>query len=78
MKRFFIHILLVVGVFAVSSCDFDELLDNPNDVTQDNTSVDFLLNNIQADFAAFFDGTSDRGQRVTRILHQAADTYEMS
>jgi hypothetical protein len=78
MKRFFIHILLVIGVFAVSSCDFDELLDNPNDVTQANTSVDFLLNNIQADFSSFFSGTSSRGQRVTRILHQASDTYEIS
>ncbi len=77
MKRILINILLVAGMFAVSSCNFDEFLDSPNDVTSSSTNVDFLLNRIQADFAIFFYGTSDRGQRVTRIWHQASDTYEI-
>lgn len=78
MKRFIINTLLIVGVLAVSSCDFDELLDNPNEVTAASTNVDFLLNQIQVNFRGFFNGTSSRGQRVTRILHQASDTYEIS
>ena len=79
MKRIFFQILLIASVFVVSSCDFDEFLDNPNEVTATSTNVDFLLNRIQQSFATgFFNGTSDRGQRVTRILHQASDTYEIS
>lgn len=78
MKRTFIHIVLIAGLFAVSSCNFDELLDNPNEVTAASTNPDFLLNRIQADFMGFFQGSSDRGQRVTRIRHQASDTYEIS
>lgn len=78
MKRILINMLLISGLFAVSSCDFDELLDNPNDVTQSSTNVDFLLNRIQVNFAQFFDGTSYRGAQVTRIFHQASDTYEIS
>lgn len=78
MKRIFINILLIVGLFAVSSCDFDDFLDNPNEVTAESTNVDFLLNNIQTNFASFHRVTSSRGQRVTRILHQASDTYEIS
>jgi hypothetical protein len=78
MKRILINMLLITGLFAVSSCNFDDLLDNPNEVTTSSTNVDFLLNRIQADFSGFFSGTSGRGQRVTRILHQSADTYEIS
>lgn len=78
MKRILIHMLLIAGVFVVSSCDFDQYLDNPNEVTSSSTNVDFLLNRIQTDFAAFYRSTSDRGQRVTRIAHQASDTYEIS
>jgi hypothetical protein len=78
MKRILINMLLIAGLFAVSSCDFDEFLDNPNEVTAASTNVDFILNRIQTDFVAFYRGTSNRGQRVTRILHQASDTYEIS
>lgn len=78
MKRIFFQILLIASVFVVSSCDFDEFLDNPNEVTATSTNVDFLLNRIQADFVGFYRGTSSRGARVTRIEHQASDTYEIS
>lgn len=78
MKRILIHIFLITGLFAVSSCNFDELLDNPNEVTAASTDVNFLLNNIQASMRGFFAGTSSRGARVTRIAHQASDTYEIS
>lgn len=78
MKRILINMLLIAGLFSVSSCDFDEFLDNPNEVTAASTNVDFILNRIQTDFVAFYRGTSNRGQRVTRILHQASDTYEIS
>lgn len=80
MKKYLIYSLLVLGMFSFNSCSdqFDELLDSPNDVTLGSTNVDFLLNRIQADFADFFNGTSRRGCRVTRIHHQASDTYEIS
>lgn len=79
MKKYFIHILLILGVFVVSSsCDFDELLDSPNDITLESADVNSLLNRIQTDFEGFAYTTSLFGGRVTRILHQASDTYEIS
>ncbi len=78
MKRILIHMLLIGSLVSVSSCNFDDFLDNPNEVTAASTNVDLLLNRIQVDFAAFYRGTSARGQQVTRIRHQASDTYEIS
>ncbi|HMO38556.1 MAG TPA: SusD/RagB family nutrient-binding outer membrane lipoprotein [Saprospiraceae bacterium] len=78
MKKYFVHILLILGVLVVSSCDFDELLDSPNDITLSSADATSLLNRIQVNFADFYYTTSLFGGRVTRILHQAADTYEIS
>jgi hypothetical protein len=77
MNRFIYKILIVLGVFMVSSCDLD-LLDSPNDVTLQSADPNFILTSIQTDFAAFFDSNSSRGGRVTRMFHQASDTYEIS
>lgn len=60
-----------------SSCELD-YLESPNDVTITSANVDYLLNRIQVDFAGFFTNSSNRGGRVTRIYHQASDTYEIS
>ncbi len=77
MNRFIYKILIVMGVFMVSSCDLD-LLDSPNDVTLQSADPNFILTRIQTDFAAFFNSNSSRGGRVTRMFHQASDTYEIS
>lgn len=79
MKKVIYNLLLILGLFAASACeDFDKLLDSPNDVTIESADVNFILNRIQVDFASFYDGTSDRGQRVTRIINQDSDTYEIA
>lgn len=78
MKNLLIKIWLLLGVFAVTSCDFDDFLDNPNEVTAESSDVNFLLNRIQTDFADFYRTTSQRGARVTRIWHQPTDTYEIA
>jgi hypothetical protein len=70
-------LFLLVGIILFSSCELD-YLDSPNDVTLSSSNPDYLLNRIQIDFAGFFDGTGDRGARVTRMFHQGSDTYEIS
>ncbi len=77
MNRFVFKALVILGVFMMSSCDMD-LLDSPNDVTLESASPDFLITRIQTDFVAFFWSNSSRGGRVTRMFHQASDTYEIS
>lgn len=72
-----LKLFLFLGVFTFSSCELD-YLDSPNDVTLASSDPNFLLNRIQIDFAGFFSGTSFRGGRVTRMFHQASDTYEIS
>lgn len=70
--------LFISGFLTFTSCeDFDKFLDNPNEVTFESSNVDFLLNRIQTDLASFYRSTQSRGARVTRIEHQASDTYEI-
>lgn len=77
MNRFIYKVMVVLGILAFSSCELD-LLDSPNDVTLESADPNFLLVKIQADFASFFNNNSSRGARVTRMFHQASDTYEIS
>lgn len=72
-----IKLFLFLGVFVFSSCELD-YLDSPNDVALSSSDPNFLLNRIQLDFAGFFNGAGSRGGRVTRMFHQASDTYEIS
>jgi hypothetical protein len=65
---------LAIGLVLFNSCKLD-LLDNPNAVTLNNASPNFLLNRIQLDFAAFFNQASDPGMRLTRMLNQGAAVY---
>jgi hypothetical protein len=75
MKRKINTLLLALGVFLVSSCELD-YLDNPNAVTESSTDADFLLNTIQLSFVGVYNGISDSGLRLTRIINQGASTYE--
>lgn len=77
MKSLAYKIMIIFGVFLVSSCEFD-LLDSPNDVTPSSADINLLLNKVQVDFADFFNGAGYRGAQVTRMFHQASDTYEIS
>lgn len=77
MKNLIYKFIFIIGVFMISSCEFD-LLDSPNDVTTSSADINLLLNKVQVDFANFFNDAADRGARVTRMFHQASDTYEIN
>ncbi|MBX2961678.1 MAG: SusD/RagB family nutrient-binding outer membrane lipoprotein [Cyclobacteriaceae bacterium] len=77
MKKI-IKLFVLIGVFLFSACETEDYLESPNDVTLSSADPNFILNRIQIDFAGFFNGTSSRGGRVTRMFHQASDTYEIS
>lgn len=75
MKKY-INLFLLAGTLSVAtSCKLD-LLDNPNAVTFSNADPNFLLNRIEVDFAAFFNGVSDPGLRLTRMLNQGSSLYQ--
>lgn len=77
MKNFLYKFLLIIGVFTISSCEFDQL-ESPNDVTIGSADINLILNKVQVDFADFVNNTSYRGAAVTRQYHQPDDTYEIS
>ncbi len=74
MKRKINSLILIIGVFFVSSCELN-YLDNPNAVTESSTDANFLITNIETDFADFFVGVGDIGQRFTRMVNLGANTY---
>ena len=67
--------ILIVFTVLVSACKLD-LLDNPNAVTASNTDINYLLNNIQLSYSGHFNGFSDPGMRLTRMLNQGAAIYD--
>lgn len=77
MKKILYNILLITGLFTVSSCDLN-LLDNPNAVTVDTTDSNFLLNQIQLSFAGHFNQYRLPGMRVTRMESQPNNLYEQA
>lgn len=74
IKKLKISLLALLAV-AVSSCKLD-LLDNPNAVTTNNTDVNFLLNSVELNLRFHFNGFSDPGMRLTRMLNQGSVTYD--
>lgn len=77
MKKILYNIILITGLFTVSSCDLN-LLDNPNAVTVDTTDSNFLLNQIQLSFAGHFNQFRLPGMRVTRMESQVNNLYEQA
>ena len=69
-----ILILMLFTVF-IGSCELD-LLDNPNEVTTNNTDLNYLLNNVQVSFSGHFNNLSDPGMRLTRMLNAGAAIYD--
>lgn len=74
IRKIKLSIFVLCAVF-ISSCSLD-LLDNPNAVTSKNTDLNYLLNNIQLSYAGHFNGFSDAGMRLTRMLNQGAAVYD--
>ncbi|MBN7814985.1 SusD/RagB family nutrient-binding outer membrane lipoprotein [Algoriphagus pacificus] len=75
MKKYIYSLLCAATMLFASSCDLD-LLDNPNAVTASTASPDFLLNRIQLDYSGFYQGISNTGMSLTRIVNQGSAQYE--
>jgi hypothetical protein len=75
MKKYIKLFILSFGLLAGSSCSLD-LLDSPNAVTTSSTDLNFLLNNTQLAYRNAFNGFSDIGLRLTRMLNQGAVIYD--
>lgn len=75
MKKLIYSLLCAATMLFATSCDLD-LLDNPNAVTASTASPDFLLNRIQLDYKDFYQGISNTGMSLTRIVNQGSALYE--
>lgn len=75
MKKYLYSLLCAGTMLFASSCDLD-LLDNPNAVTAETASPDFLLNRIQLDYKDFYQGISNTGMSLTRMVNQGSANYE--
>ncbi|HSF54773.1 MAG TPA: SusD/RagB family nutrient-binding outer membrane lipoprotein [Algoriphagus sp.] len=77
MKRFIYGLTVATSLVFATSCDekLEELLDNPNAVTAETASPDFLLNRIQLDYKDLWYGVADRGARLTRQINQGSALY---
>lgn len=76
--------LLALCAVLVSSCELD-LLDNPNAVTTANTDINYLLSQIELNYAgqqggltanSHFNQITDPTMRLTRMLNQGAAIYD--
>ena len=68
-------LVLVAMIFSIASCDLD-LLDNPNAVSPNNADINLLINRLTVDYSFHFNGFSDSGMRLTRMLNQGAAIYD--
>jgi len=74
MKKYLNLFFIACTLSVATSCKLD-LLDNPNAVTFSNADPNFLLNRIEQDFAGFYNGASNPGMRLTRMLNQGSSLY---
>ena len=77
MKRRIYSLFIALSLLVVSACDLD-LQNDPNAVTAETASLNLVLNRIQIDFAIFYNGTQDRGMRLTRMLNQGFNIYDQA
>ena len=76
--KFINKLLILVLVFSFSACDMTDLdlQENPNEVAPENASVDDLYNNIQIEFASFFNQTWYNTAGISRMIsHIGAFDY---
>jgi hypothetical protein len=70
-----IRIMILAGLLiGVTSCELDQL-ENPNEVSVSQSNPDFILNNIQLNFAFFFVNMSQYGMDNTRMTAMFGNTY---
>lgn len=75
MKRKIYSLIVAFTMVFATSCDLD-LLDDPNAVTAATADPSWVLNNVQLAYAGMFEGISNTGARVTRILSQPNVNYQ--
>src|SRR5690606_16609506 len=77
MKKFIYGLTVAITLVFAASCDekLDELLQDPNAVSAETASPDFLLNRIQLDYKDMWYGVADRGARLTRQINQGSSLY---
>jgi hypothetical protein len=79
MKNYFkvLGVIAVVGALSFQSCETTELdlRDNPNALSADQASPDFLLNNIQLGFRGLVQNMGTYGAELTRIDYMFGKNY---
>ena len=75
MKRKIYSLIVACTLLFASSCDLD-LLDSPNEVTAATADPSWVLNNVQLAYAGMFEGISNTGAQITRILSQPNVNYQ--
>ena len=76
--KFINKLLILALVWSFSACDMTDfdLQENPNEVAPENASVDDLYNNIQLEFASFFEDTWFNTAGMSRMIsHTGAFDY---
>jgi len=68
-------LLLSMCLVLAASCDLD-LLDDPNAIKLEQVNSTLLLNNIQIDFASFFNTASTFGMQPVRMMNSGGSNYE--
>lgn len=76
INKFLFAILGLILVTACESTEFEELLDNPNQLNPDQISVNDGLNSLQFGLNSVFNGTQGIGSRATRIEYMFGSTYQ--
>ena len=76
ISKLFTYVLLGVGL-VFTSCETTDLdlLDDPNNVTQDKASLDRFMTAIQLDFTSFMRQMGGNGAALTRINYMFGRTY---
>ena len=75
-NKIFLSLFLLIGVLFTSCETIDlELLDDPNNVTEDKADLERYLVSIQVDFADFMQRMSKNGAELTRIEYMFGRTY---
>lgn len=77
MKKFIYGLTVATTLVFAASCDekLEELLQDPNAVSAETASPDFLLNRIQLDYKDLWYGIADDGARLTRQINQGSSLY---
>lgn len=76
ISKFFTYVLLAAGL-VFTSCETTDLdlLDDPNNVTQDKADLNRFMTQIQLDFASFMRQIGGNDAQVTRINYMFGRTY---